>query len=204
MNNIKYGVSYIAGGLFHHESLRLAALYLKAGDWNLVRDRVITENLLQTRTLSTSKRICREIISRLKALKFEELKLLVEANPQEQGYLLWLAVCRCYRLIGEFALEVLREKYINLKTDLSYEDFDSFFNKKSEWHAELDQIRSTTRKKMSQVLFRILHEADLLSTSNTINPALLSPRLLEVISHSNRQDVLFFPVFESDLKEMPQ
>ena len=197
-------MSFTTGSLFHHESVKLAALYLELGDWNAVRDKVISNNLLQTRTLNTLKRVCREVISRLKTLSIEELDFLVEANPQEQGYLLWLATCRRYRFIADFAIEVLRERYITLKTDVNHEDFDSFFNRKSEWHAELDAIQPTTRNKLRQVLFRILREAGLLASNNIINAAILSPELLNAISHNNRRDVLFLPVFESDLKGMAQ
>ena len=159
-------MSFTTGSLFHCESVKLAALYLELGDWNAVRDKVISNNLLQTRTLNTLKRVCREVISRLKTLSIEELDFLVEVNPQEQGYLLWLATCRQYRFIADFAIEVLRERYITLKTDVNHEDFDSFFNRKSEWHTELDVIQPTTRNKLRQVLFRILREAGLLASNN--------------------------------------
>jgi len=197
-------MSFTTGSLFHRESVKLAALYLDLGDWNSVRDKVIAENLLQSRTLNTLKRVCREIVSRLKTLSSGELEFLVQGSHQQQAYLLWLAVCRRYRFIADFAVEVLRERYITLKTDLSYEDFDSFFNQKSEWHSELDEIRPATRSKLRQVLFKILREADLLTADNMINAAMLSPRLLDVILQGSRRDVLYFPVFESDLKGMAQ
>lgn len=200
MKDTKYCMSFTTGGLFHQESIKLAVLYLELRNWNVARDKVISSNLLQTRTLSTSKRICREIISRLKTFELLELDFLVRAGFQEQGYLLWISVCRRYKFIAEFAVEVLRERYIGLITDLSHEDFDSFYNKKAEWHDELDQIKPTTRNKLRQVLFRILREADLLSANNTINTAMLSPELLEIVSSSNHQSILFFPAFESDLK----
>jgi hypothetical protein len=85
---------------------------------------------------------------------------------------------------------------------LSHEDYDSFFNKKSDWHPELDEIRPSTRSKLRQVLFKILREADLLTKNNMINAAMLSPRLLDVIHRGSRRDVSYFPVFESDLKGM--
>lgn len=195
-------MSFTTGGLFHRESVELAALYLELGDWNAVRDNVFAENLLQTRTLNTLKRVCREIISRLRTLSSCELKFLVEGSHQEQAYLLWLAVCRRYRFIACFAVEVLRERYITLKADLTFDDFDSFFNRKSEWHLEMDEITPATRSKLRQVLFKILREADLLAANNMINAAMLSPRLLDVIHRSSRRDVLYFPVFESELKGM--
>lgn len=204
MNNERYSMSFTTGSLFHRESVKLAVLYLELMDWNAVRYKVLSENLLQARTLNTSKRVCREIISRLNKLSSNELDLLVKTNPQEQGYLLWLAVCRRYRFIADFAVEVLRERFITLKTNLSHEDFDFFFNKKSEWHSELDEIRPTTRNKLRQVLFKILREAGLLTENNMINAAMISPELLNVLPHGNRRNILFFPAFESVLKGMAQ
>jgi len=204
MSNDRYSMSFTTGSLFHRESVKLAALYLELGDWNSVRGRVIAENLLQTRTMNTLKRVCQEVISRLKTLSSGELEFLVDGNHQEQAYLLWLAVCRRYRFIADFAVEVLRERYITLKTDLSYEDFDSFFNRKSDWHSELDEIRPATRSKLRQVLFKILREADLLTANNLINAAMLSPRLLDALTQGSRRDLLYFPAFESDLKGMAQ
>lgn len=197
-------MSFTTGSLFHRESVKLAALYLDLNNWNAVREKVLADNLLQARTINTSQRVCREIISRLKQLSVHELELLVHTNFQEQSYLLWVAICRRYRFIGDFAVEVLRERFISLKTDLHHEDFDSFYNKKAEWHDELDQIRPATRNKLRQVLFKILRETDLLSINNTINPAMLSPRLLEALSQSNQRSTSFFPVFESNLREMAQ
>ena len=122
MSNERYIMSFTTGNLYHRESVKLAALYLDLGDWNSVHDKVISENLLQTRTLNTQKRVYIEVVSRLKTLNPAELEFLVEASHQEQAYLLWLAVCRRYRFIADFAVEVIRERYITLKTDLTPED----------------------------------------------------------------------------------
>jgi hypothetical protein len=195
----KYKMSFTTGGLFSRESTKLAMLFLELRDWDAIRDKVLAENLLQTRTISSSQRVCREIISRLKSLNPSELELLVHGTAQEQGYLLWISVCRSYKFIAEFAVEIIRERYLGLKADLHYEEFDSFFHRKSEWHPELEAIQLVTRNKLRQVLFKILREAGLLTANNTINTVMLSPRLLEAIPPGSRQDVSFFPFFESEL-----
>ena len=51
-----YRLSFVAGALFHQESVRLAGLYLEKANWNEVRDEVISRNLLQARTTSRAKR----------------------------------------------------------------------------------------------------------------------------------------------------
>jgi hypothetical protein len=200
----RYHMSFTTGGLFHHESVEVARLYLDLRDWKNVQDRITVDNILQARTLNTINRVCREVISRMKTLSLDEMEFLVEAGHQEQAYLLWVAACRQYQFIADFAVEVLRERYITLKNDLTHEHFDSFFNRKSEWHAELDKITPATQSKLRQVLFKILREADLLTTHNVIQAALLSPRLLELVIQGNPRDVLFFPVFESEVKRAKQ
>lgn len=195
----RYQMSFSTGGLFKNESVTLAALYLELKDWDLVRDKVIAENYLQTRTISTLKRSAREIISRLKTVNDEELHFLIKASSQDQGYLLWVAVCRRYRFIAEFAVEVLHEHYISLKTDLGYEDFDFFFHKKSELHDELEAIKTSTRNKLRQVLFKILREAELVSSSNTIISSTFSSGFIHIMMESGKQEAQYFPVFESNV-----
>jgi hypothetical protein len=200
MKSERYSMSFTTASLLLQESVNLASLFLELNDWNAVREKVISNNLLQARTLNTSKRICQEIISRLKTLEPPELDLLAHGTSQEQGYLLWLAVCRRYGFIGDFASEVLRERYISLKTDLQHEDFESFFDGKAEYHPEMDKITPATRKKLRQVLFNMMREADLLTDTNTIIPAILTPLLLPVIPQNRRREVSFFPAFDSDIK----
>ena len=120
-------MSFTTGSLFRQESLKVAELFIACGDWNAVRKNVLSENLLQARTLNTLKRVYREISSRLKTLCEDELALMVNGTPQDQNQLLWLAVCRRYTFIADFSKEVLREKFISFKGVLQYEDFDAFF-----------------------------------------------------------------------------
>ena len=197
-------MSCTTGTLFHKESVDLASMYLDLGNWDAVRQKVLTGNLLQTRTLNTLKRVTSEVISRLKTLGHDELAFLVAGTHQEQAYLLWVAVCRRYRFIADFAVAVLRERYLSLMLDLSYEDYDSFFNRTSEWHPELEAIKPATRYKLRQVIFKMLREADLLTESNLISAAMLSPRLVGLLSQVNAHDLMLFPVFESDVKRGKQ
>ena len=193
-------MSFTTGALFRWESVNLATWYLEKDDWDEVRDEVISRNLLQLRTLNSRKRIFREICSRLKRLNRDELELLIEGDHQEQGYLLWLAICRRYRFLYEFSVEVIRERYLTLKYDLDCEDFDAFFNSRMEWHEEIERITTTTRNKLRQVTFKMLRECELLNSDSSIVPALLSSRLINVIcSHSGR-DLYLFPIMDTTLQ----
>ena len=201
MQEEKYKTSFVVGSLFIRESLNIASLYLETSDWDKVHEIVIRDNIIQARTVSSLIRINREICFRLKALDKSELKFFINASIQEQGYILWLAICRYYRLIREFAVDVVRERYLTLRHDLNLEDFDAFYNAKAEWHEELEKNTPSTRNKLRQVVFRMLREADLLSKDNIIKAAMLTPQMLRAITRCEYQNLYIFPVMESELKE---
>ncbi len=193
-------MSFTTASLLRMESVTLATVYLDLRDWKLVREKVVSENLLQARTLNTSRRFCSEIISRLKTLSDAELEFLIKGSFSDQGYILWLAICRRYKFIADFAVEVLRERFCSLKTDLHQEDYEVFFHLKSEWHPELEALRPATRKKLRQVLFKILREVDFLNKDKTIKAAMLSHDILEILSLKNYLDIQFFPIFNGAMK----
>jgi hypothetical protein len=194
-----YRLSFTTGGLFINESAMAADLYSKSRDWQHVRDQVRSENLLQVRTAAAALRISKEVVARLEHLTNDEIVALAEGSVRERGYLLWAAVCRRYTFIREFATEVLREYFITLRQSLALKDFDAFFNGKAMWHDELDNTAETTRLKLRQNLFRMMREADLLSESNVIQPAILPAVLATLLAANGRDALLVFPISDSDI-----
>lgn len=190
-------MSFTAGALLQPESVTIAKLYLEVGDWDLVKEKVISKNLLQSRALSTLKRLSHEIIARLSTLNIEELTLLIDSEYQEQAYMLWIAICRYYRFIADFATEVLRERFITFKPDLQHSDFDTFLNRKCDWHSELDNLSISTRKKLRQVLFKMLRDANFLDSKNNIQATMLSTRLIETIKRNDSRDIKYFTISEN-------
>ncbi|WP_419597111.1 DUF1819 family protein [Thiolapillus sp.] len=196
MNSPRYRMSFSTGGLFLQESVLLATLYGEKKDWDQVRTEVIDNNLLQSRTVSTTKRIVREVIGRLQELDDQERQLLVQGNTEEQSSLLWLAICRRYPFIAEFSQEVLREHAMTYHNEISADDFDAFFNAKMEIYPELEKITDSTRKKQRQVLFRIMREAQIIDSNDTIIPASLTVRLRELLCSHQPQALVHFPLAE--------
>ena len=201
MNHKKYAMSFTTGGLFYSESTALIDLYSQVGDWDSVSSKAFESNILQTRVESTAKRVLREIINRLKTLTEDELDLFTKGTPLEQKYLLWLGVCRKYLFIHNFASEVIRERYLTLKHDLPTEEFEIFYNAKAQWHEELEKIADSTRKKLRAVLYRILKEAEIIDANKFILPAMLSEELIHTIAKHDVNDLMIFPVSDTDLQK---
>ena len=197
----KYSMSFTTGALLKRESLIIAELYAQMGSWDKVREVFFDNNVLQTRTIATAKKLWREISSRLMQLTKEEITLLLASSPQEQGYLLWLAICRRYAFIGDFAVEVVRERFLSLQHSLTHEQYDIFFNSKADWHDEPGKIAPSTKTKLRSNLFKMLKEADLLDGENMIIPAMLTPIIITTLMKHSPAELAVFPMMETYLKE---
>ena len=197
-----YNMSFTAGSLFLRESVEIGKLFLIHGDWKVVRSKALNQNVLQSRTNSSALRMCREICQRLEELNESQLKILSEGSMQEQQQILWLAICRHHQFIHDFAVEVIREKYLQLNLDLNPEDYDAFFNAKAEWHDELERLTESTRNKLRQVVFRMLHEVGLLTKQNVINPVMLTSQVAQAVGGKSPDDLRIFPISDRDVKEL--
>lgn len=193
----RYALSFTTGGLLARGAAILAPVYVEHRDWAKVRDIAVEENRLQTRTHSTGVRLVRETVKRMSALTDREVELLPDVTASERGHLMWAAACRRYDFVGEFAEEVLRERFLTLAGTVSYDDYDSFYRAKAMWHDELGAISAATYKKLRQVLFRMMLEAQLLTPAGVIEPALLSARVAECLGERTPSDVRFFPTREA-------
>lgn len=189
----RYQLSFTAGALYLQGAPIAAELFLRLHDWAAVRDALRAQNLLQARTAATATRWSRELVQRLEELTEGEVALLVDSTADELAQLMWAATCRRYALIGEFAEEVIRERFLLLQTDLSVEHFDDFVRGKALWHEELTELEDSTLRKLRSNLFRMLREAGLITKDGVIVPTVLSPRVREEFSGRTPSDVRFFP-----------
>ncbi len=189
----RYALSFTSGALLMREALIAGPIYLREHDWAKVRELIEEDNLLQSRTRSSGFRLAREVAQRLSVLSDNEIELLIDATTSERGYLMWAAACRRYDLIGEFAEEVLRERFVILASTLDYKDFDSFIRGKALWHEEVADLKDSTLRKLRSTVFRMLVEAGLLSDDGRILQVVLSTRVAEALSARTPSDIRFFP-----------
>ena len=188
-----YLMSFGTGGLYINESVAIARLHAAGDDWEATVIDAQGTGAFPVRKGSSARRSIREIVNRLKRLSSDELALLIESGRSEQAALLWLAACRAYRFIAEFAVEVISDRFLSLRTTLTYDDFDAFLSAKEEWSPKLAALSVSTRAKLRAVLFRLMREAEILSQDNRILEAMLSPRVLAAIQTGNPDELRYFP-----------
>ena len=189
-----YKMSFAVGGLLLNESVEVARLHAPSEAWEATLRRALEEGVTSLPKVASRRRTLREIVNRISTLSDEELDFLVDvADRQEQQALLWLATCRAYRFVREFATDIIRERYLSFQFDLPLESFDILLAAKAEWDERLAGISPATRAKLRQVLFRMMREANVISDDNRILSAYISPRLKAMLEDKNFQDLVLFP-----------
>ncbi|RSX52439.1 DUF1819 family protein [Bifidobacterium callimiconis] len=194
----RYRLSFTVGGLLTRQGIDVARTFLDCGDWEQSRLIVLDGDRFGVRTLAAAKRIARETIKRLGALSETELRYLASSDTpiEDCDAIMWVAMCRYYELVGEFANEVLRDHYLLGLPSVTYADYDRFVLKKTVWHPELEELSESTAKKLRQNVFKAMFEAKLLEREgNIVVPSLLSREVTDILK--NRPESFgFFPMSE--------
>ena len=218
----RYRLSFTVGGLLASQGRALAEMYLNhlkhlnhAVGGNVecssqtevgksivaIRQQAIEENVLAIRTDSANRRVVAETIRRLSALTVRELAYLAgpDSSTSDREALMWIAMCRYYAIVGEFAVEVLKKHYLVGNLHLDFDDYARFIANKATWHPELETISEGTARKLRSNLFKAMAEAHLFDkNSDTVVSFLPSPSLTDILM--KRPDSFgFFPMRESSL-----
>ena len=193
-NHQPYKMSFTSGGLFLNESVIVAELHVVGEDWKVTLSRALEEGATTLPKAASNRRTLREIVNRLMTLTEDEIRFFVSGpGRQEQQHLLWIATCRAYRFVREFAVEVICDRYLAYQLDLPLESFDIFFDAKADWNEGLASISDSTRNKLRQILFRMMREAGVISGDNRIQSTYLSAQLRQIIEATDPTDLAVFP-----------
>ena len=190
---LKYRLSFVTGNAYLNESTEMLRKYLETKDWKETEKYSIENNILQTNTLSSTKRIFREISLRLQSLSNEEQEFFIRSNYVDQSILIWISICRTYNFIGDFSSMIISEKFNSYQLELNYNDFNYFYDQQKVFHEELNLLKDSTRKKLRQVIFRIMKDLNMISKAKEITPLLPSIDLKEVSKLTRKDLKLFLP-----------
>ena len=155
-----------------------------------VIDRIVEDNLFQYPTEKSIRQMARTCVSRLSGLGDEGLVEAVASQPSETAKQVCMyAMMKQYRLVWDFMITVIGEKYRMQDFSFSQMDINVFFMQLQEQDDYVAGWSETTVKKIRQILIRVLAENEYLDNikSDHINPVWLNP-LLENAIRSNNDD----------------
>ena len=158
--------------------------------------KICDENLFQYPTEKTVKRIAGACVKRLDGMNDETLVIAMATQPVDVAKQICLyAMMKNSRLIWEFMLTVIGEKYILKDTSFGKIDLNTFFLRLQEQDDAVATWSEQTITKLKQVITRVLVETEYLDStrSEKINPVYLHP-ILENAIRSNNDDIIL-PAF---------
>lgn len=152
---------------------------------------IVTENLFQYPTEKSVRNAALACIRRLHAMEDDSLIAALATQPSEIAKQICLyAMMKHYRLVWEFMVTVIGEKY-RLR-DMSYGkiDLNAFFIRLQEQDDGVATWSDNTVARIKQVLNKILVENEYLDnvSADHLNPVWLNP-ILENAIRSNNDDI---------------
>jgi hypothetical protein len=153
-----YRFSFTAASLMLNELI----LYAK----QIVDNEILIENLtadvMNRERSKTNKREFAELLIRLKTLSPKELVILSNGTYDDQKLIAFVAFSRAYSIFRDFINEVILEKITLYDYVITDRDYNSFISRKSIDHDELNDLADSTKAKIKQVMFKVLHQAGLI------------------------------------------
>ena len=159
----RYCLSFTAAGLRPELAAVIAGIHLQAGDWKRTKAAVLERNALQTRSVSTGKRLESELRQRLQLLSQAQLELLARGSSEERLAMAWLGVLKRIAITLELTRELLMDKLSSLDPVLRRSDMASFYDGCERQHPELAALSPSSQQKIRSALLKMLRDAGLLA-----------------------------------------
>lgn len=153
--------------------------------------RIVTDNLFQYPTEKSIRKIALACLRRFKAMHDDILVQALATQPSETAKQICLyAMMKQYRLVWDFMILVIGEKYRLKDTSFSKMDLNVFFLRLQEQDGWVAAWSDGTVKKVKQVLTKILVENEYLDSTaaGDLNPVCLNP-ILENAIRSNHDEL---------------
>ena len=157
-----------------------------------VLEQIINGNLFQYPTEKSVKRMARACINRLKNMNDDSLISAIATQPQDVSKQICLyAMMKQHRLVFDFMLTVISEKYRQQDYTFGKMDLNVFFLRLQEQDDSVATWSDSTITKLKQILVRILVENEYLddTKSEHLNPVFLHS-ILENAIRMNGDEVM--------------
>ena len=159
---------------------------------------IVEENLFQYPTEKSLKTIAKGCVRRLNSMNDVDLVNAIANQPAPVSKQICLyAMMKQSRLVWDFMLTVVAEKYRTKDFSFGKKDLNIFFMRLQEQDDAVASWSSATIEKIKSVLKKVLVENEYLDNakSEKLNPVLLSSTLENAIRSNNDEIVL--PAFNS-------
>lgn len=161
--NLKYNGAFSTGALFINESSALID-GINSFEQFMDGNEKLNFNLIPVNSENSKKKIGSEIQKRLLNLKNPQYLYFYQSaiDNNSKALILFYACCKTYKLITDFMIDVVLDKWHNMDYHLDINDFKNFFSRVAADNEELLNIKTSTIHKLAQVTIRMIAELGML------------------------------------------
>lgn len=192
-NTQSYNGSLTAEQFLFYEIRIAAKMYLDGKKIEAAVEEIKKDNLFQYPTERQVSRLARACYKRIDALGNEALVRELAYAPSEIAKQINLyAIMRYNRLVWEFMVSLIGEKFRNQDFSFSQRDINAFFTRLQAQDDSVASWSEGTVKKIKSVLVRMLIETEYLNDrkDTTLNPVFLCEELEQGIRANNDYEAL--------------
>lgn len=192
-NTHSYNGSLTAEQFLFYEMRIASKMYLEGVKVEDAVERIKKDNLFQYPTERQVSRLTRACYKRIEALNNESLVRELAYAPNKIAKQINLyAIMRYNRLVWEFMVLVIGEKYRNQDFAFSRKDINAFFTRLQAQDDSVSTWSEGTINKIKSVLIRMLIETEYLDDKNDtdLNPIFICEELEQGIKENNDHDAL--------------
>lgn len=184
------GSAQITREQFLFYEMRTTAKLMREGlEEKEIIDRIVDDNLFQYPTEKSIRQMAKACVKRLKGMGDDLIEAVVSQPSETAKQICMYAMMKQYRLVWDFMITVIGEKYRMQNFAFSQMDINVFFMQLQEQDDYVAGWSESTMKKIRQILIHVLAENEYLDDikADHINPVWLNP-VLENAMRDNNDD----------------
>lgn len=197
INSPYKGSGQITREQFLFYEMRTTAKLIEEGlEENKIIEKIAEENLFQYPTEKSIRQMAKTCIARLKSLEDESLVTAIASQPADIAKQICMyAMMKHYRLVWDFMITVIGEKYRSSDRTFGKIDLNSYFLRLQEQDDLVATWSDSTINKLKQIITKILVENEYIDSNKAtkLNPVWLQPVLENAIRANG--DEIALPAF---------
>jgi len=191
MQAFSYDSDLIGGSLQVRECRIIADLLLQQAEPEQWTEAIQRQNRLQKRSPASAKRVAQALRKRLERLDQPFWRAIRDGDDELATQVAFCAALERNLLLVEFIETVLRDAYLTRAETLETWHWNDFLDERSHRDATIETWTESSRKKMGQVVYRMLAEVRLLKSTRSmqLQTMLVRPEVRTLLDDSYRHRI---------------
>ena len=191
MQTFSFGSELIGGSLQERECRVIADSLLQQASPGLWAEEIQQHNRLQKRSPASARRVAQALRKRLERLDQPFWRALRDGDDELATQVAFCAALGRNLLLVGFVETVVRDAYLTRSETLEPWHWNDFLDERSHRDATIETWTESSRKKMGQVVYRMLAEVGLLRSTRSmqLQTMLVRPEVRTLLDDSYRHRI---------------